>query len=180
MRDSSRRQRAMQSQASPSARLPKRRSIVQRVLRAIPLWIVAATCLASSCGNPGSGPTVTLQGASGPVIVDVELAVTQAVQARGLMFRSDLAQNAGMLFVFPDNSPRSFWMKNTPLSLDILYIGEDRTIGHIAADTTPYSEKSIPSQGPARYVLEVHAGFTKRHGIKPGSKITLPDGLKAP
>jgi uncharacterized membrane protein (UPF0127 family) len=133
----------------------------------------------TACGR-GGGPTVVLQGTEGPVAVRVEIAATQADQARGLMFRSELAEDAGMLFVFPRAAPRSFWMKNTPLSLDILYIGEDLTIGHIAASTTPYSEVSIPSRGPARYVLEVNAGFCNRHGIGPGSRVELPDGLAAP
>jgi uncharacterized membrane protein (UPF0127 family) len=91
------------------------------------------------------------------------------------MYRTELAEGAGMLFVFDEEAERSFWMSNTPIPLDILYIRSDATIVSIAANTTPYSEKKIPSRGPARYVLEVPAGWSARHGVKPGDRLTLPD-----
>ncbi|MFT4571401.1 MAG: uncharacterized membrane protein (UPF0127 family) [Hyphomicrobiaceae bacterium] len=135
--------------------------------------VFALALAAVGCENGGKGSQVLIQSAQGPVSVNVELAVSPAIQARGLMFRSDLGENEGMLFIFPKDASRSFWMKNTPLSLDIMYIGADQIIGHIAERTTPYSETSIPSHGPARYVLEVNAGFSARHGIRAGDRIEL-------
>ena len=108
-------------------------------------------------------------------MVSVELALTSESQQRGLMFRTELAESSGMLFVFSDETERTFWMSNTPIPLDILYIRSDATIVSIAARTTPYSEKTIPSRGPARYVLEVPGGWAERHGVKSGDRLTLPD-----
>jgi hypothetical protein len=79
-----------------------------------------------------------------------------------------------MLFVFDGDAPRSFWMKNTPLPLDILFISSQSRVVSIAEDTIPYSLASIASGGPAQYVLEVNSGFTRRHGIEAGSTVTLP------
>ena len=87
---------------------------------------------------------------------------------------TEMAEDEGMLFIFAQETERSFWMSNTPLSLDILYIQGDGTIRTIAANTTPYSEKSIPSRGPVLYVLEVLGGWAERHGVKSGDRVTLP------
>jgi hypothetical protein len=132
-----------------------------------------------ACSRASSGPVVTVHAASGDAVVSVELAVSRDSQARGLMYRTELAESAGMLFVFDAEQERSFWMSNTPISLDILYIRSDATIVSIASRTTPYSEKTIPSRGPARYVLEVPGGWAERHGVKPGDRLTLPslDGV---
>lgn len=127
-----------------------------------------------ACSRATPGPVVTLHTTSGDAVVSVELALTREAQARGLMYRTELAENSGMLFVFDDEADRSFWMSNTPISLDILYIRSDASIVSIAARTTPYSEKSIPSRGPARYVLEVPGGWAERHGVKAGDRLTLP------
>jgi len=81
------------------------------------------------------------------------------------MYRNELPAFGGMLFIFPQESPLSFWMKNTSLPLDIIYINADFTIVHIAENTTPYSTAQIPSKQPAKYVLEVNGGFCQHHGI---------------
>ncbi len=81
------------------------------------------------------------------------------------MYRNELPAFGGMLFIFPQESPLSFWMKNTPLPLDIIYINADFTIVHIAENTTPYSTAHISSKHPAKYVLEVNGGFCRQHGI---------------
>lgn len=117
---------------------------------------------------------VTVHSSSGDVVVSVELARTPEAQTRGLMYRTEMAEDEGMLFIFAQETERSFWMSNTPLSLDILYIQGDGTIRTIAANTTPYSEKSIPSRGPVLYVLEVLGGWAERHGVKSGDRVTLP------
>ncbi len=81
------------------------------------------------------------------------------------MYRNELPASGGMLFIFPHEGMLSFWMKNTPLPLDIIYINTDFTIVHIAENTAPYSTANIPSQHPAKYVLEVNGGFCRQHGI---------------
>ena len=101
----------------------------------------------------------------------VELADTDQAQARGLMFRTEMGENEGMLF--PSGTPqvRSFWMRNTPLSLDIIFIGPDNRILNIAANTEPYSLESVYSDGPASAVLELVAGRASELGIEPGNLV---------
>ncbi|TAD77831.1 MAG: DUF192 domain-containing protein [Sphingomonadales bacterium] len=102
----------------------------------------------------------------------VELAASPEAQARGLMFRTALGDNEGMLFPSPAPEPRSFWMKNTPLSLDIIFIGPDGRIANIAADTVPYSLDSVRSSGLTSAVLELRAGRAKALGIVPGDRVS--------
>jgi uncharacterized membrane protein (UPF0127 family) len=102
---------------------------------------------------------------------DVELAVTPAQRAHGLMFRKQLAPDAGMLFLFDRAAPRTFWMKNTYLPLDIIFIGADGRIVSIARDTTPLTETPIPSGAPALGVLEVNAGTAERLGLAAGDRV---------
>lgn len=163
--------------AKPAARLAKSALRLGRstALRAASLLVVAALFGPAACSKAATGPVVTAHAAIGDTSVTVELARTREAQARGLMFRTELAENAGMLFVFDEEDERSFWMSNTPIPLDILYVRTDGTIRTIAARTTPYSEKSIPSRGPVRYVMEVPGGWSERHGVKPGDTLTLPE-----
>ncbi|GIV62636.1 MAG: hypothetical protein KatS3mg044_1502 [Rhodothermaceae bacterium] len=97
--------------------------------------------------------------------IAIEIAETDSAQARGLMERRSLPRRGGMLFVYDRDSTRTFWMRNTPLPLDILFIGADGRIVNIARHTKPYSDDLIRSRGPARHVLEVRAGFTDLLGI---------------
>jgi uncharacterized membrane protein (UPF0127 family) len=97
--------------------------------------------------------------------ITIEIADTPETQMKGLMGRSDLGVNKGMLFVFKQLKPRKFWMKNTLVSLDIIFIGKDGCIVNIAESTTPMSYQSYWSNGPIKYVVEVRAGFTKRFKI---------------
>jgi uncharacterized membrane protein (UPF0127 family) len=101
----------------------------------------------------------------------VELAASEAAQARGLMFREQLGDDEGMLFPSDPPQPRSFWMKNTPLSLDIIFIGTDGRISNIEADTVPYSLAPVRSVGFATAVLELRAGRAKELGIMPGDRV---------
>lgn len=102
----------------------------------------------------------------------VEVANTPEAQTRGLMFRTEMAPDEGMIFPTELPATRSFWMRNTPLPLDLIFIGEDRTIRNIAAMAEPYSLKSIPSDGPVIAVLELVGGRAKELGIEPGDKVT--------
>lgn len=101
----------------------------------------------------------------------IEIAENDAAHAAGLMYRRSLAEQAGMLFVFPRSEPKSFWMKNTPLSLDIIFLDEEGTILNIVKRTKPFSEEFIESVAPAKYVVEVRAGYADKHGLAVSQKI---------
>ncbi len=107
--------------------------------------------------------------------IDVAVADDDDSRAEGLMDVTDLPDNAGMLFIFNENRERNFWMANTPLSLDILFVNEDFEIVRIHQTTTPYSQDSIPSEEPAKYVVEVNAGYTLRHDITEGASIRIEE-----
>ena len=95
----------------------------------------------------------------------IEVADTYEKISRGMMYRNQLETNHGMLFVFEVEEQQSFWMKNTRISLDILFINNKFQIVHIARHTIPYSKDPIPSVKPARYVLEVNAGYCDNNSI---------------
>lgn len=101
----------------------------------------------------------------------VELALTPQQRARGLMYREEMAADAGMLFLFEREAPRSFWMKNTYLPLDILFLDRHGRIVAITADTVPLSEAPILSGLPAIGVLELNAGTAAGLGIGPGDRV---------
>lgn len=103
--------------------------------------------------------------------IDIEIADDEPERIQGLMYRDSMPEFAGMLFLFPIEEPLDFWMKNTHISLDIMYVNSDRRIVSIASNTIPYSQEQIPSIKPAQYVVEVNAGFAARHGIKEGDYI---------
>jgi uncharacterized protein len=105
--------------------------------------------------------------------IDVEIAENEAERAKGLMYRSYIPDSVGMLFIFDRPEPQGFWMKNTSIPLDIIYVDENKKIVSIAKNTKPYSEESIPSLGNAQYVVEVNAGFTDRHNIQSGDAISF-------
>lgn len=111
---------------------------------------------------------------SGGVAFTVEVADEPEERARGLMHRTELARDAGMIFVFPRVQPASFWMRNTPLPLDIIFIGDDGRVVNVAENTTPFSEEAIPSDAPVRAVLEVNAGLAGELGIGPGTPVRHP------
>jgi uncharacterized protein len=104
----------------------------------------------------------------------VEMAVTPEEQARGLMFRRELPEGQGMLFDFQREQPATFWMKNTYVSLDMIFIRSDGRILRIAENTVPLSEALVPSGGAVRAVLEVVAGTAKKLSIAPGDQVAHP------
>ncbi len=101
----------------------------------------------------------------------VDLAVTPAQRTRGLMFRKAMDDDEGMLFLFARQAPRSFWMKNTYLALDIIFLDRHGVIVSIAADAQPLDETRIPSGAPAAGVLEVRAGTSRRLGLEVGDRV---------
>jgi uncharacterized membrane protein (UPF0127 family) len=94
--------------------------------------------------------------------IAIEIADTPETQMKGLMGRNTLDDSSGMLFVFDRQEPQKFWMKNTPVSLDIIFAGGDGCIVNIVESTTPMSNQRYRSKGPVKYVVEVRAGFVKR------------------
>ena len=102
---------------------------------------------------------------------EVDLATNDAERARGLMYREKLGPYDGMLFDFYQDAPVSFWMKNTLIPLDMVFIAGDGTIKHVHANATPLSTDAIPSQFPVRAVLEINGGSAALLGIKPGDKV---------
>ena len=119
-------------------------------------------------------PTVSITNSEGErVVVRVEIANTEAARERGLMGRTALAEDAGMLFVFDREQPLAFWMKDTLIPLSIAYIDSNARIVDIqdmqALDETPH-----PSAEPAKYALEVNQGFFRNRGIEVGNKVSLP------
>lgn len=103
--------------------------------------------------------------------IAIEIAETDEAQRRGLMGRTGLPARGGMLFPYQEPRMMEFWMKNTPLPLDIIFVAADSTIVNIVKNTTPLSEELIASTGPAQYTLEVRAGFADRYGIDESTRI---------
>ena len=115
--------------------------------------------------------------------VTVELAVTDAERARGLMFREKLLPDQGMLFVFGEDGFHSFWMKNTLIALDLVWLDAARRVIHIEADVPPCREEPCPTYGPkipARYVLELRSGSAAALGVKLYDQLqfVLPEGTQ--
>lgn len=102
---------------------------------------------------------------------DVEMATTEAQRQRGLMYRKQMGPYEGMLFDFHQEQPVSFWMKNTLIPLDMVFIAGDGTVKHVHANAVPHSTDTIPSQFPVRGVLEINGGSARLLGIKPGDKV---------
>ncbi len=130
--------------------------------------LMFAACTACASG----GPSVELGGKS----FSVEIADTREKQTLGLMFRDEMPADKGMLFIFPNEAPRSFWMKNTRIPLDIMYFDKDLNMVSISADTQPCRVSrcpSYPSIAPAKYVLELNAGTASELGVGPGDRLTI-------
>lgn len=116
-------------------------------------------------------------GPDGDIVQSVEVAIADDDRSRseGLMDVHNLPENSGMFFIFDDEAQRSFWMANTPLSLDIIFVNSEYEIVRIHRSTPPYSNEQILSEVPAQYVVEVNAGFTLAHDITEGMFIRLDE-----
>jgi uncharacterized membrane protein (UPF0127 family) len=115
--------------------------------------------------------TVVIDSARGPVTFRAEIAGDPASQERGLMYRTKLAPDAGMLFDFHRSDYQIFWMKNTVLPLDMIFIRDDGSISSIAPNSVPFSETRIPSSEPVRAVLEINGGRAAQLGIEPDQHV---------
>ena len=103
----------------------------------------------------------------------IEIAETTEQQARGLMFREEMDNDHGMLFAFAVTRPASFWMRNTPMPLDLIFIGEDGRVVSVERGE-PFSLDAIGPQDPVRFVLEIRAGIAEETGIEPGTRMRHP------
>jgi len=115
--------------------------------------------------------TLEVASKSGVHAFSVEVVDSDEERQKGLMFRKELPEGKGMLFDFKTEAPVSFWMKNTYVALDMIFIRGDGRIVSIAENTEPMSERMIPSAGPVRGVLEVVAGTARKLGIRPGDRV---------
>ena len=116
--------------------------------------------------------TIEIVSKTGVHAFAVELATNDEERSRGLMFRTELPEGRGMLFDFERDQPVAFWMHNTYISLDMIFIRADGRIANIAENTEPKSDRLIPSGTPVRAVLEVIAGTASKLGIAPGDQVT--------
>jgi len=145
------------------------------------LWVVMALAALPACKSGGQKSNTTSAPESiASVAIDtggrklafrVEVALTPEEHARGLMYRSQLATDAGMIFVFEEPSIQRFWMKNTLIPLDMIFIGKDRRIVGIVEDAVPETETERSVGAPSQYVLEIGGGLAARLGIRRGEPV---------
>ncbi len=134
------------------------------------LTLLALSINLTACAD--STPYVSIDGHK----VKVEVVRSQEKQALGLMYRTEMADNHGMLFIYKQTAPLSFWMKNTRIPLDILYFDKNLKLINISADTPPCRTPSCPgypSSAPAQYVLEINAGLARQWQLEAGEELIL-------
>jgi uncharacterized membrane protein (UPF0127 family) len=154
-----------------------RRALSFRNARA---WAFAALTVAAFYAFAGSSvhaatvEPLEIVTKTGVQVFSVEMATTEEEKTTGLMYRKELADGKGMLFDFSPEQQVSMWMKNTYISLDMIFIRADGRILRIAENTEPLSTRIIPSGGLAKGVLEVIAGTAKKYGIAPGDRVGHP------
>jgi uncharacterized membrane protein (UPF0127 family) len=138
-------------------------------------FVFHAVCLLTS-DRPRADEfdSLTIATASGAHPFQVEIAADEATRERGLMYRRFMPADRGMLFEFDHEAPVAFWMKNTYIPLDMIFIARDGTVTRIAAHAEPLSETIVPSGGPCVAVLELNAGIAAQIGLKVGDKVRDP------
>lgn len=138
------------------------------------ILVIAGFAVASAPAGAASFQPLEIVTKNGVQVFSVEMATTEEEKQTGLMYRKELADGKGMLFDFNPEQEISMWMKNTYVSLDMIFIRADGRILRIAENTEPLSTKIISSRGPARAVLEVVAGTAQKYGIRPGDRVGHP------
>jgi uncharacterized membrane protein (UPF0127 family) len=157
---------------------------------ALSLMFVATAATVPACKNSGvprpatgladaAGPSVVVQTGEREVAFHVELARTPEERERGLMFREHLAADAGMLFVFDQPSLQTFWMKNTLIPLDMIFLSPDREIVGIVQNAEPLTLTGRGVNEPSQFVLEINGGLAARLGIRTGQRVQFR-GVDAP
>jgi uncharacterized membrane protein (UPF0127 family) len=143
----------------------------RRLLLAAPVVLMAGHGRAQNAAVTFPRSSLVVVSGGRELKFDVDLALNDTQRSHGLMFREKLGPYEGMLFDFHQEAPVSFWMKNTLIPLDMVFIAADGTVRHVHANAVPLSTDSIPSQFPVRAVLEINGGSARLLGIKPGDKV---------
>lgn len=151
--------------ANSAARRRLARSAAVAAVLALSLPLVACTA---------DDTQLSIQSETGEHRFTVEVVDTPESRARGLMYVQELADDAGMLFDFKEQRPVSFWMRNTYIPLDMLFIESDGTVLNIHVNARPHDTTGIPSAGPVQFVLEIPGGRSVELGIKAGDQVTHP------
>ncbi|MBJ3785511.1 DUF192 domain-containing protein [Devosia sp. MSA67] len=144
---------------------PAARLLAVAAVLAVSLPLVACTA---------DDTQLTIQSDGGEHRFTVEVVDTPESRARGLMYVQELADDAGMLFDFKEERPVSFWMRNTYIPLDMLFIEADGTVLNIHVNARPHDTTGIPSAGPVQFVLEIPGGRSEELGIEAGDQVTHP------
>ena len=156
------------------ASLDALRPLGRRLLLGAPLALVAWRGHAQESEIKFERSSLVIAAGGRDLKFEVELALNDAQRSRGLMYRKQLGAYEGMLFDFYQEMPVSFWMKNTLIPLDMIFIAADGTVKHVHANAVPLSTDAVPSRFPVRAVLEINGGSAALLGIKPGDKVRHP------
>lgn len=162
--------------------------MIRRLFKGLALAASLSGCVAASGGAQARGAssaaaapskslareTLHIDTGRGPVRFTMEVAPDEASREHGLMFRRAMADDHGMIFDFHTPQTVAFWMKNTLIPLDMLFVGADGRIVNIGAMAKPHDETPVPSAGPIRAVIEINGGLAERLGIKPGDRVRDP------
>ena len=158
---------------------------IYRFIAVVIIFVVSLPLVISCKGDPKSivkteavsfakeGELKFFKGASDSLIttLDIEIADTEYETQTGLMYRDELGEDEGMLFIFPETAMHSFYMKNTKITLDLLFIDENLRIAHIVQNAQPMDETGLSSQVPVDHVLEVNGGYAARWKLQTGDRI---------
>jgi len=150
------------------------RPLGRRLALAAPLAVATLAARAQEADIQFKRSSLVITTSARDIKFEVELATNDAERARGLMYRKQLGAYEGMLFDFYQEMPVSFWMKNTLIPLDMVFIAGDGTVKHVHANAVPLSTETIPSRFPVRAVLEINGGSAALLSIKPGDKVKHP------
>ena len=153
---------------------PQNRCIVPLASSAPPVPTAAGARCPSDPQGPFKLARARVQIPDAGASVDAELARSVAEGERGLMYRKSMGEDEGMFFFIDDKKVQTFWMHNTCIPLDMLFIDDDGTIVGIVESAPVLDDGARQVDCPSRYVLEVNAGWTRRHGVKPGQRVVLP------
>ncbi len=162
---------------------------MNRILTALLLAILVAACGTPPADEPAAPAEDDAQRVNIPfrsdgtltisrddevyLTLDIEIADTDSTRNRGLMQRDGLPEDSGMWFIFPEETEQGFWMANTRIALDLIFVRSDGTVQHIAKYIQPMNTDTVPSNGPSQYVLEVEAGYSDSMGIIEGDVIAF-------
>jgi uncharacterized membrane protein (UPF0127 family) len=135
------------------------------------LFLLVPLMMLSAVACEAQPKVAILTKAGREVAFQVEVADTPAKRTMGLQYRKALGADRGMIFLFPSESPQSFWMKNTPIPLDMIFINSQGKIVGIVEQTAPFSLETRSVEVPSQFVLEINGGLAKRHGIQAGDTV---------